>query len=116
MSFKFGTERGSVTAELAIALPAVTMVLGITVAAFGLQIERLKLVSSAATIARAVARTEAAETINQLASQLDASATLTLETRADLICARLQRSFNLPGLPGKAFDLSEVQCARKLGL
>ncbi|MEY4262741.1 MAG: hypothetical protein RLY88_449 [Actinomycetota bacterium] len=113
---KFGSEVGSVTAELAIALPAVTMVLAITVAAFGLQIERLKLVSGAATIARAIARTESPDEVNRLAKQLEASATLTLQTQADLICARLTRTFAIPGLPGKAFDLSEVQCARKLGL
>ena len=116
MIYKSCNDRGSVTAELAIALPAVTMVLGITVAAFGLQVERLKLVSGAATIARAIARTEPAEDVNRLAEQLEASATLVLETKADLICARLSRSFSVPGLPGKAFDLSEVQCARKLGL
>lgn len=116
MNFKFADEHGSVTAELVVAMPAVAMVLSITIAAFGLQVERLKLVSNAATIARAIARTESTESVNQLTAALAASTTLVLETKADLICARLIRGFSLPGLPGKAIDLSEVQCARKLGL
>ncbi|WP_296632671.1 hypothetical protein [Rhodoluna sp.] len=116
MKFKLSSDQGSVTAELAVALPAVAMVLTITIAAFGLQIERLKLVSNAATIARAIARTESAESVNQLAAALAGSASLMLETKADLICARLTRGFSLPSLPGKTLELSEVQCARKLGL
>jgi hypothetical protein len=63
-------ERGSVTAELAMALPAVALVIGITLGAFALQIERMKLVEVSATAARAIARGESEENARALVTEL----------------------------------------------
>ena len=68
--FGWHSERGSVTAELAIAMPAVSLIIGITLGAFALQVDRMKLVDVAATSARALARGETEESIRQLAAQM----------------------------------------------
>lgn len=112
-------ERGSVTAELAISLPAVFLVLGITLGAFALQIERMKLVDVAASAARALARGEPEVEVKNLIEQLAPSALGTgfqLRVEEDILCVRLVRSVAIPGLGGQLFDLTETQCARKVGL
>jgi hypothetical protein len=115
------TERGSVTAELAMALPAVALVIAITLGAFSLQIERMKLVEVSASAARAVARGESEENaralIYELLYPIAADALLIeYEHRENVVCAKLSRQFALPGLGAKLFDVAEIQCARKLGL
>ncbi len=114
-------EEGSVTAELAMALPAVSLVIAITLSAFALQIERMKLVDVAATAARAVARGEPEESVRASVAELIApleieSVSMTAEVRESVTCVILSRQFELLGLGGKFFDISEIQCARKMGL
>jgi hypothetical protein len=115
------TERGSVTAELAMALPAVVLVIGITLGAFALQIERMKLVEVSATAARAIARGESEENARALVIEslfpLSPDAIfIEYEHRENVVCAKLSRQFLLPGLGPNLFDVAEVQCARKVGL
>lgn len=114
-------DRGSVTAELALAMPAVSLVIAITLGAFALQIERMKLVSVSAMAARAVARGEPEENIRalilEMSSTLDSQdVQLEIQTRENTVCVNLSRNFEIAGLPGELFDFSEVQCARKVGL
>ena len=66
------TERGSVTAEFAMALPAVSLVITITLGGFALQIERIKLVEVAAVAARSVARGETEEEARSMVAELTA--------------------------------------------
>lgn len=114
-------DKGSVTAELALAMPAVSLVIAITLGAFALQIERMKLVGVSAMAARAVARGETQENVRSLV--LEMSSTLEsqqinveIQTRENTVCVNLSRNFEIAGLPGKLFDFSELQCARKVGL
>lgn len=114
-------DRGSVTAELAMALPAMSLVIAITLGAFALQIERMKLVDVAATAARAVARGESQGSTLALISEMTSSKSvddlqITFETRENMSCVVLSRGLKLPGLGDMRFDLSELQCARKMGL
>jgi hypothetical protein len=114
-------DRGSVTAELALAMPAVSLVIAITLGAFALQIERMKLVSVAATAARALARGEPQENVRALVAEMNGATSpqqdsLAVEVRENTICITLARDFEIPGLSGKLFNFSEVQCARKTGL
>ena len=118
---KAWSDKGSVTAELALAMPAVSLVIAITLGAFALQIERMKLVSVSAMSARAVARGEPEENIRALI--LEMSLTLDsqdiqmeIQTRENTVCVNLSRNFEIAGLPGKLFDFAELQCARKVGL
>lgn len=114
-------EKGSVTAELALAMPAVSLVIAITLGAFALQIERMKLVGVAAMAARAIARGETQDNVRALVLEM-ASTTdsqqinLEIETRENTVCINLSRNFEIAGLPGKLFDFSELQCSRKVGL
>ncbi|CAB4612087.1 unannotated protein [freshwater metagenome] len=115
------SERGSVTAELAMSLPAVALVIAITLGAFSLQIERMKLVEVSATAARAVARGESEENARALITELffplaAESLLVEYEHRENVVCAKLSRRFALPGLEANLFDVAEVQCARKVGL
>ena len=114
-------ERGSVTAELAMSLPAVALVIGITLGGFALQIERMKLVEVSATAARAIARGESEDNARALITELlfplpPDSLLIEYEHRENVVCAKLSRQFSLPGLDANLFDVSEVQCARKVGL
>jgi len=114
-------EQGSVTAELALAMPAVSLVIAITLGAFALQIERMKLVGVAAMAARAVARGETQENVRALALEMISTTdsqqiNVEIETRENTVCINLSRNFEIAGLPGKLFDFSELQCARKVGL
>jgi hypothetical protein len=118
---KFKNESGSVTAELAMALPAVSLVIAITLSAFSLQIERMKLVDIAATAARAVARGESEEAVRALIREMTAPLPpeeigLQFQVRENMSCVILARAFKVPGFGESLFELSELQCARKMGL
>ncbi len=118
---KLWSDKGSVTAELALAMPAVSLVIAITLGAFALQIERMKLVGVAAMAARAVARGESEENIRALILEMSSTVesrqiNLDIQTRENTVCVNLSRNFEIAGLPGKLFDFSELQCARKVGL
>ena len=120
-SKKQWNDKGSVTAELALAMPAVSLVIAITLGAFALQIERMKLVGVSAMAARAIARGETQENVRALALEMSStvdSQQINLEvlTRENTVCVNLSRNFEIAGLPGKLFDFSELQCARKVGL
>ena len=114
-------EQGSVTAELALAMPAVSLVIAITLGAFALQIERMKLVGVSAMAARAIARGEPEENVRTLVLEMSSGSNseqtvMEIETRENSVCVNLSRNFEIAGLPGKLFDFSELQCARKVGL
>ena len=114
-------EKGSVTAELALAMPAVSLVIAITLGAFALQIERMKLVGVAAMAARAIARGETKDNVRALVLEMGSTTdsqqiNVEIETRENTVCINLSRNFEIAGLPGKLFDFSELQCARKVGL
>jgi hypothetical protein len=118
---KLWNDKGSVTAELALAMPAVSIVIAITLGAFALQIERMKLVGVSAMAARAVARGEPEENILSLILEIGSTSNsqdiqMEIQTRENSVCVNLSRSFQLVGIPGKLFDFSELQCARKVGL
>ena len=100
-------ETGSVTAEFAVALPAVMLVLAITLGSFSLQIEQIRMVNLAASSARALAHADGLGTaIGPPGSSVSIA--------GELLCVTLVREFAIGGL-GKAFELKEKQCARRLG-
>ena len=74
-------DAGSVTAELAAAMPAVLLVLALCVGALQALTQRVLLLDSAATIARALARGEEPPGEWGLAA-----AAMTVEERGDLVC------------------------------
>jgi hypothetical protein len=114
MLLRPNSEKGSVTAELAIALPAVTMVIAVTLAGFGLQVERMKFVSLASSSARAIGRGEAQARVEAEFEALASGAELSIEYLENHVCARIERTFRVAGI--ESFTVSEKQCSRKLGL
>jgi len=107
-------EQGTVTAELAMAMPSVVLVIAICLSGFGLQIERMKFVGVAATAARALGRGEGADEVEKLVAETVPDAKLRVEYLENHICANLSSSFAIAGL--QEFEVSERQCARKMGL
>ena len=90
-------------------LPVVLMILGICLSTMALQLERMKLVSAASTIARAMARGEPATKTASFAI----GRRLVFRNTEELICAELSADFRLAGF----FPLSvaDTECARRLG-
>jgi hypothetical protein len=107
-------ERGSVTAELAVAMPSVVLVLAVILGGFGLQVERLKLVSLASSSARALGRGESESSVKSLAAEVDPDGVVRFEYLEDFACAEISRKFEIAGM--QSFEVSERQCARKGGL
>ena len=106
------SERGAVTAELALALPAVMGVIAIIIGVGQWQLQQQRLVVGAATIARALARGEDQALVDEFAQQQGAR----LETSfgSNLVCARLSQESAVIGLARfGALEVSEEQCAAK---
>lgn len=100
------------TAEFAMMMPVVFMILAICLSSLALQLERMKLVSVAATISRAIARGESADKFTKL---LDGR-NLTFKNSAEYICAEVSSTLGMPALAGLAFAISDTECARSQGL
>ena len=109
-----GSDSGTVTAELAVAMPAVSLVIAVTLSGFGLQIERMKYVSVAASAARALGRGEAQVDVQAMIAEQAPEATLEIQFLENHICANVSKVIPVLGLQN--FVVSERQCARKMGL
>jgi hypothetical protein len=107
-------ESGSVTAELAIAMPTVAFVIAVTISAFGLQVERMNYVAIAASAARALGRGERQVEVQALLAEVAPEASLEIEYLANHVCAKVSKT--VPVLALQDFAISERQCARKMGL
>ena len=106
-------EQGSVTAEFAIALPAVMSVLMVLLSTFSIQLQRFDLAEQAAMLARAAARAESAETLSALAGS---ETEFEITNLANLVCAKVQRPVQILNLSAVVFKLVDEHCARAEGL
>jgi hypothetical protein len=84
-----GGERGSVTAEFAAALPAVVLLLGLTLAAFAVGSQAVRLQDAAGLAARAMARGEGASEVSGAVDALVPGAAIERRERSGLVCAVL---------------------------
>ena len=112
-------EGGSVTAEFAIVLPGVLLILLLSLSVLVLQASRIGLVELAAQGSRALARGESEELVTQLLreSQLGEKASFRVSYRELSICVEVVQTAEIGGLGGVfPIELSETQCARKGGL
>ena len=109
-------DAGAVTAEFAVVLPAVFMILAVSVLSISAQVERLKMVSVAGMISRAAARGEPAETLNQVFAGLLEGRNWQISNQGLFVCVELTRQVGLSSLPDFGLRLAETQCARKMGL
>jgi hypothetical protein len=113
---RHSNDSGSVTAELALALPTVALVVFVCLGAFSLQLEKMKLVSIAGTVARAIARGEAESTMHELVRELRPGTSIDLRFEPGSICAKASFKITFSALGGKSIEVADWQCARSSGL
>jgi hypothetical protein len=109
-------DTGAVTAEFVVVLPSVFMILAISVLSISAQVERLKMVSTAGMMSRAVARGEPVELLNQVFAGQLGQHSWQISNRGNFVCVELSRLVGFAALPDFGLRLAEEQCARKLGL
>ncbi len=117
---RFGlAEQGSVTAEFAVVLPGVLLVLYFALAVLALQSSRIALVEIAAEGSRALARGESELLVSELIAEAGLGSDTAFETSfSELsICLEVAQRHEITAF-GATFpiDLKETQCARKGGL
>jgi Flp pilus assembly protein TadG len=82
-------ERGGVTAEFAVLLPALLLVLAFCLGAVQLVGQQLRLSDAAADAARAAARGDGPARVAALVTRAVPGADLSLSTQAEFVCAEL---------------------------
>lgn len=110
-------DSGAVTAEFAIVLPGVLILLYLAFSVMGVQTARIGLVQLAAESSRALARGEPESVVTQLIQESGRSIS-SKPVYSDLsVCVELVQISQIQAL-GTLFplELKEVQCARKGGL
>lgn len=117
---RFGLEdRGSVTAEFAIVLPGVLLVLFMSLSVLSLQASRIALVEVAAEGARALARGESEQLVAELLDEheLGDNASFQSSFGDQAVCVEVAQKHEIRAFGGLLpIEVKEVQCARKGGL
>ncbi len=80
-------ESGSVTAEFAVTLPAVLLVLVLCIGAGSVSVQRIEAQSAAAAAARMVARGEGRGQVTDAVGRLAPGASVRVQRRGDFVCA-----------------------------
>lgn len=83
-------DRGAVTAEVAVALPAVVLVLAASLGGLGLATAHLRAQDAAADAARLLGRGETAAVAQRHVERSAPGAQLSLSRTADLVCASVR--------------------------
>jgi hypothetical protein len=109
------SSRGSVTAELVLTLPAITLVIALAVGALSVQLQTFQLVGTASMVAKAIARGEGSEVVDELVSQAGQRVRFELFETQNSVCVNLSLGVKLPGFQFQVINLSETQCARAQG-
>lgn len=106
-------ERGSVTAEFAVALPAIALVLALSLASVHVAAVQVRLADAAADAARSLGRGEAVEEAATIAARNVPGARLSTGSDDRFACATLTGGAG--GLLG-ALELRATSCALRGGL
>jgi Flp pilus assembly protein TadG len=106
MRCRFRDDRGSATAELAVALPAVVLVLACCISGLQVAGQHLRLQDAAALAAGALARGDPPEAA---VSRLAPGARVAWSAEDDLVCATVTARASTALLPG--IDLKASSCA-----
>jgi len=93
-----GDERGSVTAEFAVVLPAVVLVLVLAVSALGATGRQVRLEQAAAQAARLAARGEPDARVRAVAAAVAGPVSVDVRADGDLVCVSLTAD-SAPPLP-----------------
>lgn len=101
-----GGEEGSATAELAVALPSVVVVLALCLGSVVASAQYVRLVDATADGARSAARGDAAEAP---VGRVDPSASVSADSEGGLVCVSVEA--DLRPLPALALPVSIRSCA-----
>lgn len=103
------------TAELVLTLPTILLVIGLTIGAMSLQLERIKLLSTASDIARAIAREESPAVVDTLVMSLGTKVGFELLEDDGLVCVILKSDVKLLSFELTGLELIERQCVTAQG-
>lgn len=92
-------DRGAVTAEFAVALPAVVLVLAACLGGLGLALAQVRAQDTAADAARVLGRGESVASARTIVASSVPNATLTTSNEGELVCARVEIEHRLVGIP-----------------
>lgn len=106
-------DRGSVTAEFAVVLPAVVLVLALGAGVLSACGRQVRLQDAAADAARLIARGDSADRARAVVARAVDGATVEIVHRDDLVCAEASAS---AGVPLVAVALQASSCALAGGL
>lgn len=101
-------DRGSVTAEFAVVLPAVVLVLLLTAGALGASARQVRLQDAAADAARLVARGEPATRAQSTVADAVSGSAASIAYRGDLVCVTATAPTGVPLVPMR---LTASSCA-----
>ncbi|RFA15458.1 hypothetical protein B7R21_03885 [Subtercola boreus] len=104
-------DRGTVTAEFAVALPAVILVLMLAVAALQGAALQVRVVDAAAVAARTLARGEAGGDVGGRLHQLLGEYSLGTANEGDFLCATVSAPIRFGAFGSAGFDASARSCA-----
>ncbi|MDR6867637.1 Flp pilus assembly protein TadG [Microbacterium resistens] len=104
-----GDDRGSATAELAVALPAVVLVLLLGLGAVGAGMRQVALQDAVADSARLLGRGESQGTADAAISRVDAGASISARRADGLVCVTVEADAAFAGRI--AIPLRAVGCA-----
>lgn len=113
---RLGIDGGSVTAEFAVVVPAVILILIVAIQVLSFQSARMGLIELAAESARAIARGEDSTVIESLVKDavVNPKPTWVIQHKDFELCVEFTQSRSIAGLG--LINLVEAQCARKSGL
>lgn len=108
------SESGTITAEFALVIPSVVLIIVFGISIMGLQNTRIQLVDLAAVASRALARGEDLDDIKVMVQEVFQAAELQTEVRNDFSCVNLTVVSKVFWIG--EYKLNEQQCSRKSGL
>jgi hypothetical protein len=106
-----GREEGSVTAEFAVVLPAVVLVLGCCLGAVQVVGQQVRLTDAAADAARSLARGDDAARAAGLVGRAVAGASFSSELLGEFVCARLAAPGAFGPFAGFGLTVEARSCA-----
>nr|WP_179580830.1 TadE family type IV pilus minor pilin [Leifsonia psychrotolerans] len=109
-------ERGSITAEFAVVLPAVVLVLACCLAAIQVVGQQVRLTDAAVVAARMLGRGESLDSAAAAVQASIAGAELRTEHQGDLVCALLQKPSGFGPFARAGVTVTARSCAPSGGL
>jgi len=113
---EIGGEAGSITAEFALVLPAVILVLCCCLGAIAVVGQQVRMTDAAAGAARALGRGESVDSVAALVNGTAPGATLGSESRGEFICATLSAPSGVGPFALVGLIVTAVSCAPAGGL